>query len=131
MAAGRRARTGATAAQYATASALRSARSARLSPMRGLLLTRLPGADVAADRVHAREVLREQIGVAHRDPETLLQEHHQPQQVQRIENAGLQKRCLVRERQQPPVLDEFLADVVVDDRLHLSTFLSLCSPLVL
>ena len=58
--------------------------------MRGLLLSGLTGAEVGADGVHAGEILREQIRVTHRDPEPLLQEDHQPEQAQRIQDAAVQ-----------------------------------------
>src|ERR1700751_3668878 len=56
-------------------------RGTRWSPMRGLL-SGLTGAQVGADGVNAGEILREQIRVAHRDPEPLLQEDHQLEQAQ-------------------------------------------------
>ena len=36
------------------------------------------------------EILREQIRVAHRDPEPRFQEDHQPQEAQRIEDPYVQ-----------------------------------------
>jgi hypothetical protein len=85
------------------------------------VLLGFPGTDVGADRVHAREIVREQIRVAYPDPEPFFQEDHQPEQAQRVEDAGLQQRRVVGERQQRLVLDEFPADVVVDDGFHLSS----------
>ena len=58
--------------------------------MGGLLLG-LPGAEVGADRIHAREMLGEQVRVAYRDPEAPLQEDHELQEAQRIEDAAFQQ----------------------------------------
>src|SRR5277367_5965595 len=101
---------------------LRNSRPARPSPMSGLFL-RLPGADVGTDSVQRREILREQIRVAHRDPEALLQEDHQLQKAQRVEDATLHQCSFSCQWQQGWVLDELLADEVADDRFHPSTFL--------
>src|SRR5215469_274398 len=56
-------------------------RATRLSAMRGLQAG-LTGAEVGADGIHAGEVLWHQISVVHRDPESLFQEDHQPEQAQ-------------------------------------------------
>src|SRR5215469_4190011 len=83
---------------------------------------RLPGAQVSADGLDAGEVLRKQIGVADCDPEALFKEDHKLKQAEGVQDAAVQQRRVVRQRQQRRVLYEFPADVVVDDRLHVRTF---------
>ncbi len=52
------------------------------------------------------------------DAEPLLDENHEPEQAQRVKDARLKQRRRVTKRQQGRVLDEFPADVVVDDRFQ-------------
>ena len=57
----------------------------------GRLLLGLSGAEVRADRLHACEMLGEQVCVAHGDPEAPFQEDHELQEAQRVEDAALQQ----------------------------------------
>src|SRR6202035_1573395 len=99
---GRRLRWPATGTLSVTA-----ARMARLFPV--------PGAKVGADGVHAVEVLGDQVGIFHRDPESLPEEHREPEHAQRVQDARLKQRRRVPKRQQGCVLDEFPGYVVVND----------------
>ena len=65
-------------------------------------------------------MLGDEIHIVHHDPEPLLDEKHELEQAQRVQDACFQQRRRVRERQQGRVLDEFPADVVVDDGFQLS-----------
>jgi hypothetical protein len=66
---------------------------------------------VGAFGVQAGEKLGEEAHFVHYDPEPLPSEEHEPEQAQRVEDARLQQRRLVPERQQRRVLNEFPADV--------------------
>src|SRR6185312_9469780 len=99
-----------------------SATAAATSPIAACLahFPSVPGAEIGADGVHAVKMLRDEIHVVHCDAEPLLDENHQPEQAQRIKDAGLEQRRRVSKRQQARVLDEFLADEVVDDGFQLT-----------
>src|SRR5690242_15320694 len=80
----------------------------------------VPGAEIGADGVYAVEMLGDKVYVVYRDAEPLLDENHEPEQAQRVNDAGLKQRRRVSQWQQARVLDEFPADEVVDDGFQLS-----------
>src|SRR5580704_11382704 len=134
MADGSRARNGAVTSQNATPSAARStpgtgmlhgrrlrwpaAGTGSATDARMARLSRAPGAKVGADTVHAAEVLGDEVGIFHRDPEPLPEEYREPQHAQRVQDARLKQRRRVAERQQGHVLDELPGYVVVNDCFH-------------
>src|SRR5215469_15078682 len=97
-------------------------RATRFSAMCGLQ-ARLTVAEIGADGIHAGKVLWQEVSVVHSDPEPLFQEDHQPEQPERVEDAAVQQWCVIRQRQQCRVRDEFLTHVVLDDLFHSSTLL--------
>jgi hypothetical protein len=95
-----------------------------LSPTRSLLLPGLSRVEIGADGVHVVEILWQQIHFAYGDPESFFYKDHQPEEVQRINDAALQQWSPVGQRQQRPVLDEFSANEVIDHCLHSGMSLS-------
>src|ERR1700744_3999228 len=75
----------------------KAADSVAASAMAAWLARRFPclRAQVGADGVHAVEMLGNEVHVVHRDAKPLLDEEHQPQQAQRVENARLEQRRVV------------------------------------
>src|SRR5689334_5528727 len=135
---GSSARNGAVTSQNAMASAARSAPGTGMlhgrrlrwaaagtvsaTDLRTARLFPVPGAKVGADGVHAVEVLGDEVGIFHRDPELLPEEHREPEHAQRVQDARLKQRRRVAERQQGHVLDELPGYVVVNDCFHAMSF---------
>src|SRR5690348_2557250 len=53
--------------------------------------------DERHERVHRLEVLRDQRGLGHHDPELFLEKHHQAQDAERVKDATAEQRLLVTE----------------------------------